>query len=80
MRILFVEDDLMIGEAVFASLKDASYAVDWVRDGEMALSSITVCPYDVVLLDLPAQDRWPGCAEKNQSRKKQCTHSYPHGP
>ena len=52
MRILFVEDDLMIGEAVFASLKDASYAVDWVRDGEMALSSITVCPYDVVLLDL----------------------------
>ncbi len=52
MRILFVEDDLMIGEAVFASLKDASYAVDWVRDGETALSSIDVYPYDVVLLDL----------------------------
>lgn len=44
MRILFVEDDLMIGEAVFASLKDASYAVDWVRDGEMALSSINCVP------------------------------------
>lgn len=52
MRILFVEDDLMIGEAVFASLKDASYAVDWVRDGETALSSIDVCSYDIVLLDL----------------------------
>ena len=52
MRILFVEDDIMIGEAVFANLKDASYAVDWVRDGETALSSIDVCPYDVVLLDL----------------------------
>ena len=52
MRILFVEDDSMIGEAVFENLKEASYAVDWVRDGEAALSSIDVCPYDMVLLDL----------------------------
>ena len=36
MRILLAEDDRMIGEAVVAGLKDAAYAVDWVRDGAMA--------------------------------------------
>ena len=52
MRILFVEDDGMIGEAVFASLKEAAYATDWVRDGEAALLSLEVQHYDLVLLDL----------------------------
>ncbi len=33
MRILLVEDDPMIGEAISVALKDAAYAVDWVRDG-----------------------------------------------
>ena len=37
MRILLAEDDRMIGEAVHAGLKDAAYAVDWVKDGAMAL-------------------------------------------
>ena len=36
MRILLVEDDLMIGEAVSVALKDAAYAVDWVKDGATA--------------------------------------------
>jgi hypothetical protein len=35
MRILLVEDDAMIGEAVVVALKDAACAVDWVRDGEL---------------------------------------------
>jgi two-component system, OmpR family, response regulator len=52
MRVLLVEDDLMIGEAVEAALKDASYGVDWVRDGKMALASIETRVYDAVLLDL----------------------------
>ncbi len=33
MRVLLVEDDAMIGNAVLAALKDASYAVDWLRNG-----------------------------------------------
>jgi two-component system OmpR family response regulator len=49
---LLVEDDRMIGEEVEVALKDASYAVDWARDGQMALASIETQLYDVVLLDL----------------------------
>ncbi|NMM11230.1 MAG: response regulator transcription factor [Polaromonas sp.] len=52
MRVLLVEDDGMIGEAVGQALKDASYAVDWVRDGAAALTAIASQPYGVVLLDL----------------------------
>ena len=58
MRVLLVEDDLMIGEAVQAALKDASYAADWVKDGLTALSSFASPHYDLVLLDLglPGKD------------------------
>lgn len=52
MRVLLVEDDAMIGEAVAQALKDASYAVDWVRDGSAALTSISTQEYGLVLLDL----------------------------
>ena len=30
MRILLVEDDEMIGNAIVQALKDAAYAADWV--------------------------------------------------
>ncbi len=52
MRILLVEDDELIGSAVELALKDDGHAVDWVRDGESALSSIYVQAYALVLLDL----------------------------
>ena len=58
MRVLLVEDDAMIGEAVQGALKDASYAVDWVRDGSAALSTLESQRYDLMLLDLglPGKD------------------------
>lgn len=58
MRVLLVEDDLMIGEAVQAALKDASYATDWVQEGQAALSAMAAQHYDIVLLDLglPGKD------------------------
>ncbi|MBU0965668.1 MAG: response regulator transcription factor [Proteobacteria bacterium] len=52
MRILLVEDDYMIGEAVSVALKDAAYAVDWVKDGETAGSTLEYGEHEVVLLDL----------------------------
>ncbi|MCB1912059.1 MAG: response regulator transcription factor [Zoogloeaceae bacterium] len=52
MRVLLVEDDRMIGEAVEAALKDTAYAVDWVRDGQMAIEALASHRYDIVLLDL----------------------------
>lgn len=58
MRVLLVEDDVMIGKAVQAALQDASYAVDWVRDGKTALRTLTSQHYDLMLLDLglPGKD------------------------
>ena len=52
MRLLLVEDDVMIGEAVLDLLRDEGYAVDWVRDGEMADTALQTDTYDLVLLDL----------------------------
>jgi DNA-binding response OmpR family regulator len=52
MRLLLVEDDTMIGEAVLDLLRAEHYAVDWVRDGEMALTAAKSLQYDLVLLDL----------------------------
>ncbi|CAB3959276.1 response regulator transcription factor [Achromobacter piechaudii] len=58
MRVLLVEDDLMIGDAVQGALKDAAYAVDWVRDGQSALAALGSQHYDLLLLDLglPGKD------------------------
>jgi two-component system OmpR family response regulator len=52
MRILLVEDDLMIGRATAQALADAAHAVDWVTDGQQALAAARASPYDVLLLDL----------------------------
>lgn len=58
MRILLVEDDKMIAEAVSNGLKTARYAVDWVNNGSTAEQALNSQQYDLVLLDLglPEQD------------------------
>jgi two-component system OmpR family response regulator len=57
MRLLLVEDDTMIGEAVLDALRAAHYAVDWVRDGPMADTALCSESYDLVLLDLGLPQR-----------------------
>lgn len=52
MRLLLVEDDLMIGESVLDLLRAEDYAVDWVKDGEMADTALDCQSYDLILLDL----------------------------
>ncbi|HVS26231.1 MAG TPA: response regulator transcription factor [Burkholderiales bacterium] len=52
MRVLLVEDDRMIGEAVSQALGDAAYAVDWVRDGQTALLALEAREHELILLDL----------------------------
>ena len=45
MRILIVEDDALLGDAFQAGLRNAGFAVDWLRDGtaaEAALRAETV--------------------------------------
>jgi DNA-binding response OmpR family regulator len=52
MRILLIEDDVQIGTSLMRALKDADYAVDWVRDGNAGREAINAAEYTVVLLDL----------------------------
>jgi two-component system OmpR family response regulator len=58
MRLLFVEDDQMIGEAVLDVLRAEHYAVDWIKDGLDAELVLKTQEYDLVLLDLglPGKD------------------------
>jgi two-component system OmpR family response regulator len=52
MRVLLVEDDSMIANAMQIALQSANYAVDWVMDGPSAMTTAQTQYYDVILLDL----------------------------
>jgi len=52
MRILVVEDDALLGDAIQAGLKQAGYAVDWMKDGVAAEHALATGPYAAVVLDL----------------------------
>ena len=52
MRVLIVEDDNMIAEAVCANLKDSGYAVDRVKNGAQTAAAVQAQEYDLLLLDL----------------------------
>ena len=52
MRVLLVEDDPMLGHAVVQALRDASYAVDWLRDGHSAAAALARHGFEFILLDL----------------------------
>jgi DNA-binding response OmpR family regulator len=58
MRILIVEDDHKIAQAVKRGLERQSYAVDMCHDGTEGMSMATTEPYDLVILDrmLPGAD------------------------
>jgi two-component system, OmpR family, response regulator QseB len=58
MRLLLIEDDPMIGEAIRAGLKREGFAVDWVRDARAAEGVLGREPFELVLLDLglPGRD------------------------
>ncbi|MCD0486117.1 response regulator transcription factor [Streptacidiphilus sp. ASG 303] len=51
MRVLVVEDEQLLAEAVATGLRREAMAVDVVYDGEAALERIGVNDYDVVVLD-----------------------------
>jgi two-component system, OmpR family, response regulator len=52
MRLLLVEDDLPLAEALGTLLVSSGYAVDCVHDGEAAKALIGAEPYDLMILDL----------------------------
>jgi two-component system, OmpR family, response regulator QseB len=52
VRLLLVEDDPMIGEAIRTGLKLDGFVVDWVHDGESAAQALGQERFDLLLLDL----------------------------
>jgi DNA-binding response OmpR family regulator len=52
MRVLLVEDDRMIAEAVRTALGQDGHVTDWMADGAAALTALSNSRFDIVLLDL----------------------------
>ena len=52
MRILLVEDDSLLGDAIEAGLRQAGHAIDWVRDGIAAETALATGDYAAAVLDL----------------------------
>jgi len=63
MRILVVDDEVELAEAVARGLRREGYAVDLAFDGPEALAKAELTPYDLVCLDLtmPGMDGLEVC-------------------
>ncbi len=58
MRLLLVEDDLMLASGIKLGLVGAGYAVDWVGSAERALQVLATDRFDLAIVDigLPGMD------------------------
>jgi two-component system, OmpR family, copper resistance phosphate regulon response regulator CusR len=63
MRILIIEDDKKIADAIAKNLRAESYAVDVASNGIQGEELAKVNTYNIILLDvmLPKQDGWTTC-------------------
>ena len=52
MRLLLVEDDVMLASGIKLGLVDAGYAVDWVGSAERALEATLRESFDVAIIDI----------------------------
>ncbi len=52
MRVLIVEDDPLLGDALATGLKQRGFETDWVRDGRDAQAAIRLEPFAAIVLDL----------------------------
>ncbi|MDQ7955161.1 MAG: response regulator [Rhodocyclaceae bacterium] len=52
MRLMIVEDDALLGDALAQGLRQLGHVVDWFRSGDQADAALSTAPFDVVVLDL----------------------------
>ena len=52
MRLLVLEDDPLLGEALSTGLRQLGHVVDWFGDGTQADAAIDSASYDALVLDL----------------------------
>jgi two-component system response regulator QseB len=71
MKLLYAEDDAMIGESARDGLRQSGFVVDWVQDGRAAELALETSQYALLLLDLglPHKDGLTLLRELRQSRK-----------
>jgi two-component system OmpR family response regulator/two-component system response regulator QseB len=72
MRVLVIEDDVLLGDAIQAGLKQAGYAVDWMKDGISADQALSTEPYVAAVLDL-GLPRMSGLEVLQRLRKRSTT-------
>ncbi len=70
MRILVVEDEHKIANAIKQGLERQSYAVDIAYDGDDGLTMATTEPYDLIILDRMLPGEVDGTGILKQLRKK----------
>ena len=60
MRVLLIEDEPDLADALVRSLTESAFAVDVSRDGDDGLFQALAAPYDAIILDvmLPGRDGW----------------------
>ena len=51
MRVLLVEDDVLLGDGLQQGLIQQGYAVDWLQRGDEAEAALMAHRYDCVVLD-----------------------------
>lgn len=56
MRVLLVEDDHVLGDAICAHVAASGHGVDWVKRLDEARAALDTTPYELVLLDLNLPD------------------------
>ena len=52
MRLLIIEDDQQLGDALKTGLTQFGYIIDWLKDGESAKSAIKSENFELIILDL----------------------------
>jgi two-component system, OmpR family, response regulator QseB len=52
MRLLLVEDDELLGDAVKTGLTQFGYVVDWLKDGDSAKAAVKSESFELIILDL----------------------------
>lgn len=52
MRLLLVEDDELLGDAVKMGLTQFGYIVDWLKNGDIACNILKTESFDLIILDL----------------------------
>jgi len=70
MRILVVEDDLVIASQLASALERDGFSTDVARDGDLGLDRALGGEYALILLDimLPKRDGWSVCEELRKEK------------